>query len=66
MNRYARLLCLLSIAAPIVCESAVYKCTAEDGETVYRDARCEAGESQTGLAPTRGERDRTGAEAVAA
>ena len=44
MNRYAAFLCLLSIAAPIVCESAVYKCTGEDGEKVYQDTPCVAGQ----------------------
>jgi len=57
MNRYARLLCLLSIAAPIMCESAVYKCTGEDGETVYKDTRCDAGKLQVPLVASPLERD---------
>ena len=60
MNRYAGFLCLLSIAAPIVCESAVYKCTGEDGETVYQDTRCVAGRLQVPLATSPVERDQIG------
>ena len=65
MNRYAGLLCLLSIAAPIVCESAVYKCTGEDGQTVYQDTRCVEGQSQVALTASPREREqRRGTEAV--
>ena len=60
MNRYAGFLCLLSIAAPIVCESAVYKCTGEDGETVYQDTRCVPGQLQVALVTSPVERDQTG------
>lgn len=60
MNRCAGLLCLLAIAAPITCESAVYKCTGEDGETVYQDTRCVAGQVQVALVTSRVERDQSG------
>jgi hypothetical protein len=65
MNRYAGFLCLLAIAAPIVCESAVYKCTDEDGETVYQDTRCVAGQLQVPLVTSPVERAQIGStEAV--
>jgi len=65
MNRYTGILCLLSLAAPIVCESAVYKCTGEDGQAVYQDLPCAAGQSQASLATAPAGRDRVrGAEAV--
>ena len=60
MNRYAGFLCLLSIAAPIVCESASYKCTGEDGESVYRDTPCVADQLQGPLVKSPAGRDRIG------
>src|SRR5580765_2778896 len=49
MNRYAAILCLLPLAAPAVCESAVYKCTAEDGKPVYQDTPCAGGQLKVAL-----------------
>ena len=65
MNRYAGFLCLLSFAAPIVCQGAVYKCTDEDGEMVYRDTRCVEGESQVSLVAARVDRDQSGGTGTA-
>jgi len=65
MNRYAAFLCLLPLAAPGVCESAVYKCAAGDGQAVYQDTPCVAGQSQVALVPSPAGRDQiAGAGAV--
>jgi hypothetical protein len=65
MNRYAGLLCLLSIAAPIVCQGAVYKCTGEDGKAVYQDTPCVGAQLQAPLVTSPAKRDQTrGTEAA--
>jgi len=60
MNRYTVFLCLLSIATPIVCESAVYKCAGEDGQAVYQDTPCVGGQLQVPLVTSPAKRDQTG------
>ena len=59
MKRYAAFLCLLPLAAPVVCESAVYKCTAENGQAVYQDAPCVAGQLQVALVGSPAARDQS-------
>jgi hypothetical protein len=60
MNRYAAFLCLLPLAAPVVCDSAVYKCTAEDGKAVYQDTPCVAGQLKVALVASPAGRDQIG------
>jgi len=64
MNRYAAFLCLLPLIAPAVCESAVYRCTAQDGKAVYQDTPCVAGPSRVELVISSPGRDQMGTRAI--
>lgn len=57
MNRYVAFLCLLQVAVPAVCESAVYKCTGQNGQAVYQDSPCVAGQSPVALVTSPAGRD---------